>query len=422
MNVGKFTYVIYISIVASLLVLSACAPKYEQTANNTSVIDIGKKINVTDVKDTKVVPPKNDTPKPKEDVKKETPKDEPKVPAKEEIVVPAEYKDITLRKTVTEGDKIELKPEAVDYDGDKLTYTFTKPLDGNGLWQTKEGDEGFYPVEITASDGKSKTSEKVLLIVLATNRAPILTCPKELKVKEGETVSLDCTATDKEGDDILITYSGWMTSKTKKTGYDDAGTKKVTITASDGKKESTSDVTVIIENSNRAPEITGVADVEVTEGEAVKIVAKASDPDADPVTLTFGKPLDANGVWKTVKGDAGEYDAVVTASDGKLTTKKTVKITVNRLNSAPVITKISDIVVEEGDTVTLAPKVTDPDGDKVEITISGWMEELTKITTYDDAGVYTVKVTASDGTAESDQDVKVTVKDKNRPPVFRIPL
>ena len=412
-HLGKYIYAIFI---VGLFVLSACTPRPATTTNNTTlmseIIDIGEPTTPTGnvVKETE-----------KETTKPEETKEETKT-TMEEVVIPAEYKDITLKKTVTEGEKIELKPEAIDYDDDPITYSFSKPLSAQGIWQTKEGDAGFYPVDVTASDGKSKTTEKVLLIVLAQNRAPVLTCPKEIKVKEGETVKIDCTASDKENDDILITYSGFMTSSEKKTGYDDAGTKAVTVTASDGKKETKASVSIIIENSNRAPVITGIDDIEVLEGETVKVVAKASDPDNDKVTLTYSTPLDDKGEWKTKVGDGGLYDVTVTASDGKLTTKKTIKITVKRLNSAPVITKINDIVVEEGETVKLSPKVTDAEDDDVTITYSGWMTKDTKVTGYDDAGTYTVKVTASDGTDESSQNVKVTVNDKNRPPVFRVPI
>lgn len=387
----------------------------------SEIIDIGEPTTPTGdvVKDTKTIETETKT-KEKETTEKTT--ETKTTTTKEEVVIPAQYKDITLKKTVTEGDKVEFKPEAVDYDGDPITYTFSKPLNAQGIWQTKEGDAGFYPIDVTASDGKSKTTEKVLLIVLAQNRAPILTCPEEIKVKEGENVKIDCTATDPEGDDILLTYSGFMSSSEKKTGYDDAGTKTVTVIASDGKKETKASVSVIIENSNRAPVITAIDDIEVLEGETVRAIAKASDPDNDKVTLTYSTPLDAKGEWKTEKGDAGSYNVTVTASDGKLTTKKTLKVTVKRVNSAPVITKINDIVVEEGDTVKLSPKVTDAEDDNVEITYSGWMDTDTKVTGYDDAGTYTVKVTASDGTDESSQNVKLTVNDKNRPPVFRVPI
>ncbi len=54
---------------------------------------------------------------------------------------------------------------------------------------------------------------------------------------------------------------------------------------------------------------------------------------------------------------------------------------------------ISDIAVNEGDTVTLNPTATDPDGDALTYTYSGWMTSASYTTGYNDAGTYTVTVT-----------------------------
>jgi hypothetical protein len=90
-------------------------------------------------------------------------------------------------------------------------------------------------------------------------------------------------------------------------------------------------------------------------------------------------------------------------------------------NTAPVIKTINDITAYEGDTIKLPIEVTDREDDKVKVTVSGWMNSEQYTTTYDDAGEYTVTVTATDGTYEAKQTFKVTVLDKNRPPMFKIP-
>jgi len=106
----------------------------------------------------------------------------------------------------------------------------------------------------------------------------------------------------------------------------------------------------------------------------------------------------------------------VTVSDGDLSDSQAVEVSVLAANNAPVMEKISSIVVEEGDTIRLDAKVIDPDGDKVTITYSGWMDSSTYTTGYEDAGEYTVKITANDGTLETSQTVKITVEDKDRGP------
>ena len=93
-------------------------------------------------------------------------------------------------------------------------------------------------------------------------------------------------------------------------------------------------------------------------------------------------------------------------------------IVVKSLNKAPILKLEKEITVDEGQTITLTPEVSDPDGDQVTISYSGWMDSTTYETDYDDAGLHTVTVTASDGKVEVTQDVKVTVNDLNRAPVI----
>jgi hypothetical protein len=326
-------------------------------------------------------------------------------------------------KKVTEGELVSFPNlKAVDPDGDPITYTFTTPLNENGEWQTAEGDEGEYVITITASDGKNEVSQKVKIIVETLNKAPTitLTSPTEITVEEGETVTIDVQAADPDNDPVTLTFSGWMESASKETTFGDEGRHTVTITASDGKKDSVKEVTVIVTNVNRAPELGDIADITLTEGDEVKLDAEATDPDGDEVTITYGTPLGAmDGFWETEQGDAGTYEVEVTASDGSLTDMKKVKITVQSLNKPPVISlALPTINVEEGETVLIDAEITDPENDELTITYSGWMTSNSYQTDFDDAGTHMVTITATDGINTATADVTVNVVDKNRPPTF----
>ena len=107
----------------------------------------------------------------------------------------------------------------------------------------------------------------------------------------------------------------------------------------------------------------------------------------------------------------------MTASDGDLEDSRVFDLIVESLNKAPVI-DIDDVTVDEGDTITLDPDVTDPDGDDVTVEYSGFMTSPTKQTDFDDAGEYTVTITASDGINEASVTITVTVNDVNRAPTF----
>ena len=172
----------------------------------------------------------------------------------QDVEAPAEFSDVTTI-TVTEGDLVSFPNLKVDDpDGDPVTFTFTKPLDRKGEWQTKLGDAGTYEIRITASDGEERITETVMIVVEALNVAPRLGVEDTLRVDEGEVLRIDSKITDPDGDTFSVEYSGWMTSNTKAIGYDDSGTHDVTITATDSNGNTAAkEVTIIVRNVNRPP-------------------------------------------------------------------------------------------------------------------------------------------------------------------------
>lgn len=323
-------------------------------------------------------------------------------------------------KTVTEGELVSFPNlKATDPDGDKITYTFTPPLDSVGKWQTKVGDAGEYRVTITASDGKNSVSQVVIVQVNPKNKPPVIKlASNEIKVKEGESVKLNAQISDPDGDKVSITYDGWMTSPTKATGYNDAGTHEAGIIASDGMATTRETITVIVENVDRAPILSAIADISVKEGEIVSVNPSAIDPDGDKIAFTFSKPLQSDGTWHTTGKDVGKYKINVTASDGSLLATTSFALTVESLNKAPIIQMADLITVDEGQTVTLSPVITDPEGDELTVTYSGWMKSNTYATTYEDSGSHLVTITVNDGINTAKKDVTVVVNDFNRPPTF----
>ncbi len=165
--------------------------------------------------------------------------------------------DDILIKTYNEGDLVSFpKLKATDPDGNKISFVFSKPLNASGEWQTKSGDAGTYDAEISINDGSLSAVKKVRIIVVESNQAPLIMIPAEITVNEGETVELNPAVTDSDDDNVAVTYDGWMTSKSKQTGFEDAGTYSVKITANDGMHNSTAEVKIIVNNFNRPPVFT----------------------------------------------------------------------------------------------------------------------------------------------------------------------
>ena len=158
--------------------------------------------------------------------------------------------------------------------------------------------------------------------------------------------------------------------------------------------------------------------IEVNENEMVKLNVKISDPDQDSVEYSFTSPLNKLGQWKTNYGDAGEYVVTLTATDGKLTTERQMKIVVNRVNVAPQLNGVADMHVKEGEVVKFKPIVSDPNKDKVTVTVSEPLGSNTFATDHTSAGEYKVKVVASDGELETEKTFTLIVDDVNELPVL----
>jgi large repetitive protein len=158
--------------------------------------------------------------------------------------------------------------------------------------------------------------------------------------------------------------------------------------------------------------------IAVKENEWVRLSVEVSDPDNDEVTYSFSKPLNAEGKWKTNYGDAGEYVVTITATDGKLSSEKKLRLVVDRVNVAPEIKGIKDITVREGETVNFEADVTDPNNDPVTVKTSEPLNNGNFLTDYESAGEYQITVVASDGELDTEKSFRLIVNDVNQLPVI----
>lgn len=382
---------------ALVILLCSCKSSTNVVIINDTSLNLSENIDIGN-SETKTTPPE------------EPPKDE---------IMPA--------KTVYEGELVSFPNlKAVDPDGDPVTYKFSAPLDENGKWQTKKGDAGTHTTTITASDGKMETSINVLVIVKRKNTPPVMKKINNMEVYEGEAVSFNPAVTDADGDDIVTTYSGWMTSSSYKTTYNDAGTYTVTITASDGTESVSQDVNVSVKNVNRAPVLNDIPDVTVNEGELVKVLYLATDLDGDKVTYTFSEPLNSKGEWQTKVGNAGSYTTTIRASDGELEDKRTINIIVKSLNKAPVLELIGDKIANADKELTFTLTATDADNDVLTYSVAGLPEGATfdeKTATFSwtpkesDGGIeHKVTFVVNDGKLTDSETITITV---NRAPKFQ---
>ncbi len=251
---------------------------------------------------------------------------------------------------VKETDLINLVPKAYDPDKDLLKYTFTTPLDETGKWQTSYGDGGEYTITVTASDGELSSSKEVLIIVNRKEEAPSIDSfsPESttLEADENSIVGFEVEVSDLNQDELLYSWKldgkevSSKESFTYEITYDDAGSHTMKLAVSDSALESTKLWSIKVKNVNRLPVLETISDLKVMETDTIKITPKATDPDGDEIEFTISEPVGNKGIWETTYDDGGEYTVKVTASDGIDSTSQEVKISIENVNRAPIITDI----------------------------------------------------------------------------------
>ncbi len=242
---------------------------------------------------------------------------------------------------VNEDEMVRLNVKINDPDQDSVEYSFTSPLNKLGQWKTNYGDAGEYVVTLSASDGQLTTEKKIKILVKRVNVPPVINGVTDLRVKEGETVSFKPVINDPNKDSVTVTISEPLKSGTFETDHASAGEYQIVVTASDGELETEKTFTLVVDDVNKLPELTAIADLSVKEGEVITVEPKVTDLDGDEVTLTISEPVGDDGTWETGYTDHGEYFVTVTANDGKGTVTKKIKVVVENVNMPPEIVGVS---------------------------------------------------------------------------------
>ncbi len=158
--------------------------------------------------------------------------------------------------------------------------------------------------------------------------------------------------------------------------------------------------------------------ISATEGDLVSLATLiAEDPDGDEIEYEYSEPFNKFGLWQTNDGDEGKYLVSLTASDGILSTTEQVQIVIEPSNKGPIIDCPDYFIVSEGDLIDLPCTIYDKEGDEVTFAVSGFMNELTYQTSFDDGGDHTVVITATDGKKSTVHEIELFVNAKNRAPI-----
>ena len=332
--------------------------------------------------------------------------------------------------SVEETDFIKINPSAIDLDNDKIIYTFSKPLDQEGEWQTGYNDSGEYNIKITASDGINKTTENVKLIVENKNQPPFLT-ENKLIIKEKQEVDLKEITKDLDGDILIYKFNEPFNEEgIWRTTYNDAGKHVIDFTIDDGEFIVEARLKIEVLPTNRPPTIEKLFSeediVKAKEGINFRFFVIAKDSDNDSLNYTW--KLDHKIISTKELGNfifdynsSGEHQLHLCIRDGTSKINKEWIVNVENTNRKPKL-ELSDLTLNEGETLKLNLPKKDLDGDNLTYTFSKLLnaEGIWKIS-FEDSGKHKIKITANDGEYQAEKTINLNILDVDRAPQLILP-
>ncbi|WP_406670315.1 putative Ig domain-containing protein [Methanolobus sp. ZRKC4] len=346
--------------------------------------------------------------------------------------------DIPDQVHVAENTTLVLSLNTSDPDDDTLEYSmdpsFGTLQDGIFSWTPGYEDEGVYSVTFTVKDAEFEISKVLLINVTHSNSAPVLYSISDRLVNELETVTINLTAIDIDGDELTFSKDvsyGNLTDNifTWTPGINDSNFHDILFTVSDGQLSDSKTATIAVGNTNIPPVLAHMETQHTRENEILTFILDASDVDNDTLTYSSSNlPIGANlesstgqFSWIPTYEQAGSYTVEFSVSDKIYTAVETAIINVENVNRAPVFVSIPMYVANETQRLNINLSATDPDGDSLSFstdnvngTITGNVYAWTP--GYYDSGDHYIDFNVTDGELVDATTVHVKVHETNMPP------
>ena len=365
--------------------------------------------------------------------------------------------------TINEGEAFSFQFEAVDPDGDDLTFSLTEGNDVENASITSEGlftfnpeagQAGSYDFTVRVSDGSLFDEHDFVVIVEAANQPPVFESNPVTIAQVGEPYVYNIETSDPDGDPVTvsaITIPDWLTFTADDGGTgvlegtplaSDIGDHEVVLQASDGEDTTNQMFTIEVRDApNEPPLFTTTFDEEtIAEGDEFFFQFEAEDPDDDELTfsLTEGNDVEnssitANGLFEfnPQSGQAGSFDYTVRVSDGELFDEHDFVVIVEAANQPPVFESDPVTIAQVGAPYEYNIETSDPDGDDIILsvpTLPDWLSFtdngdgtglLSGTPAESDIGDHDVVLQVSDGEDTITQEFTIDVREApNEPPVI----
>ncbi|MFN3192091.1 MAG: putative Ig domain-containing protein [Aureliella sp.] len=212
------------------------------------------------------------------------------------------------------------------------------------------------------------------------------------------------------------------------------------VAASAGARSDQTTFSVQVNEVNSAPVLLAIPGRVMEQGQAFSWNASAMDADVPAQSLTYslssapaGAKIDSSTGeigWATTEATSlGDYEFIVSVSDGELRDETAFTVSIADSNTAPVIEAIGDRSIVEGSLLDLTVEASDADApagglqfalstapDGAAIDSMGTIRWQTDES--DGPGVYDFVVSVSDGSLAAEQRFRVTVTEENQAPTI----
>jgi len=339
----------------------------------------------------------------------------------------------------------ENMPEGAVFDSTKRIFTWTPTFEQSGS----------YVIDFVIKDPPGAMDRDVCTITVHhVDRPPVLEAITDQTIAENAVLSLTLKGSDADKEDQgKISYSiinlpeGAKFDPQNQTftwtpAYDQSGEyKDIKVVMKAGNLSDTTSFKIKVDHVSRPPVITDIPKKSADENAPLQFTINVSDLDAEDqgkltvsaANLPPGATFDADSLkftWTPNYEQSGQYNDIaftVTDAAGQTETKS-VLVTINHVNRPPVLTQPEAVTVDENVPVSVTITGTDPDvedqnvlkytaanlpqGATFEQQIISWTP------LYEQSGIYTIRLSLSDGKLEDTKELQITVNHVNRPPVL----
>jgi hypothetical protein len=307
-------------------------------------------------------------------------------------------------------------------------------------------DWGNVLYNLWANNGKSSPVAMATetYIIEPLDNPPVLDSIGPKTVDEGQVLQFRISATDPDGDSIVLLGENLPANASFfdsangaglfsfNPDYTQAGVYPVLFIASAGSSADSDEVEITVNNVNRAPVAdAGPDQLDVEVGQLVTLDGSSSyDPDGDSIGYHWSQTAgpvttlsDTNAIDPAfTPGLEGNYRFQLMVDDGVLASSPDT-VLVSVANQAPVLDSIGAKSVDEGDTLEFGVWATDADGDSIILSTGNLPANASFEDSgngagsflftpgYDQAADYQVVFIASDGGLADSEEVTITVND-----------